>query len=173
LATLLYRRPEDLAISVKGRGVVAKQHFKKWDYLEELVRKDVALEREKNYSENPGIGSFLYFFQHGGKELCILEGHSFKNPNTVDKAVFYNNQPMIVCNANKDISPGEGTAAWFWGQKPSTHPRQCCQLAEISAAKHKSGPKKISAAGQISGRIFYKISKKWQKRGRTFSEVCS
>jgi hypothetical protein len=50
---------------------------------------------------------------------------------------------------------------------------QCCQLAEISAAKHKSGPKKILAAGQISGRIFYKISKKWQKRGRTFSEACS
>jgi hypothetical protein len=45
---------------------------------------------------------------------------------------------------------------------------QCCQLAEILAAKHKSGPKKISAARQISGRIFYKFSKKWQKRGRTF-----
>jgi hypothetical protein len=45
---------------------------------------------------------------------------------------------------------------------------QCCQLAEMSAAKHKSGPIKISAAGQIRGRIFYKFCKKWQKRGRTF-----
>jgi hypothetical protein len=31
---------------------------------------------------------------------------------------------------------------------------QCCQLADISAAKHNSGPKKISAAGNIRGRIF-------------------
>jgi hypothetical protein len=29
---------------------------------------------------------------------------------------------------------------------PSTAQRQCCQPAKISAAKHKSGPRKISAA---------------------------
>jgi hypothetical protein len=48
--------------------------------------------------------------------------------------------------------------------------QQCCQLAEISAAKYKSGPIKISAAGKISGRIFGKFIKKWPKSGRTFFE---
>jgi hypothetical protein len=45
---------------------------------------------------------------------------------------------------------------------------QCCQLAEISAAKHKSGPIKISAAGRNSGRICCRFFKNWQKSGRTF-----
>jgi hypothetical protein len=45
---------------------------------------------------------------------------------------------------------------------------QCCQLAEISAAKHKSGLTKISAARKIRGRIFYRFAKNWQKKGRTF-----
>jgi hypothetical protein len=31
---------------------------------------------------------------------------------------------------------------------------QCCQLADNLAAKYKSGPIKISAAGKIRGRIF-------------------
>jgi hypothetical protein len=34
---------------------------------------------------------------------------------------------------------------------------QCCQRAEISAAKRKSGPIKISAAGTICGRIFGRL----------------
>jgi hypothetical protein len=45
---------------------------------------------------------------------------------------------------------------------------QCYQLAEISAAKHNSGPIKISAAGRNSGRIFCRFFKKWQKSGPTF-----
>jgi hypothetical protein len=44
---------------------------------------------------------------------------------------------------------------------------QCCQLAEIAAEKHKSGPIKISAAGRNSGQIFSRFFKKWQKSGRT------
>jgi hypothetical protein len=43
-------------------------------------------------------------------------------------------------------------------------------LAEISATKHKSGPKKISVAEEICGRIFYKFIKKWQKSGQIFSK---
>jgi hypothetical protein len=39
-------------------------------------------------------------------------------------------------------------------------PVQCCQLTEISAAKLKSGPIKISAAGRNSGRIFLQIFQK-------------
>jgi hypothetical protein len=45
---------------------------------------------------------------------------------------------------------------------------QCCQLAEISTAKHKRGRIKISAAGKIRGRIFCRFVKNWPKSGRTF-----
>jgi hypothetical protein len=45
---------------------------------------------------------------------------------------------------------------------------QRCQPAEISAAKRKSGPRKISAAEKIRGRILRRFPKKWQKRGQTF-----
>jgi hypothetical protein len=49
------------------------------------------------------------------------------------------------------------------GSNNRTHSRsveQCCQLAEISAAKRKSGPIKISAARTICGRIFGRLFKK-------------
>jgi hypothetical protein len=44
---------------------------------------------------------------------------------------------------------------------------QCCQLADISAAKHISGPIKISAAGKIA--YLYKNGRK----GAELFEVCS
>jgi hypothetical protein len=45
---------------------------------------------------------------------------------------------------------------------------QCCQGAEISAAKHKKGRKKIGGAGKVRGRTFAWFVKKGPKRGRTF-----
>jgi hypothetical protein len=45
---------------------------------------------------------------------------------------------------------------------------QCCQLADISAAKHKSGPIKISAAGKIRGRIFADFTKNGRKVAELF-----
>jgi hypothetical protein len=55
---------------------------------------------------------------------------------------------------------------------------QCCQLADISAAKHKSGPIKIWAAGKIRGRknprpnyllICLKLAEKWQNFLKVYS----
>jgi hypothetical protein len=45
---------------------------------------------------------------------------------------------------------------------------QCCQLAEISAAKHKSGPIKISATGRNSSWIVSRFS----KNGRKVAVIC-
>jgi hypothetical protein len=42
------------------------------------------------------------------------------------------------------------------------------KISSNLAAKHKSGPIKISAAGRNSGRIFGRFLKKWQKSGQTF-----
>jgi hypothetical protein len=44
---------------------------------------------------------------------------------------------------------------------------QCCQLAEISAAKHKSGPIKTQRPEEMGGEILVDL-KKWQKSGQTF-----
>jgi hypothetical protein len=45
---------------------------------------------------------------------------------------------------------------------------QCCQGAEISAARHKRGRTKWCGAGKVWGRTFGRIIKKGPKRGRTF-----
>jgi hypothetical protein len=52
-----------------------------------------------------------------------------------------------------------------------TTPQQCCQLAYISAAKHKSGPIKISAARKIRGRIFADLSKNGRKVAELFKSM--
>jgi hypothetical protein len=54
---------------------------------------------------------------------------------------------------------------------PKPLPAQCCQLAEMSAAKHKSGRIKIAVAGKIRVRIIGRFIKKKQKSGQTFFEV--
>jgi hypothetical protein len=50
---------------------------------------------------------------------------------------------------------------------------QCCQLAEISAAKHKSGTIKIAAAGRNGGRIFCRFFQKLAEKWPNFFAVCS
>jgi hypothetical protein len=50
-------------------------------------------------------------------------------------------------------------------------PRQCCQPAEISAAKHKSGPRKIPAA-EKSAAEFYPGFPKNGRKGAELLEVC-
>jgi hypothetical protein len=45
---------------------------------------------------------------------------------------------------------------------------QCCQGAEISAAKLKKGRNKFGGAGKVRGRTFTQFIKKGPKRGLTF-----
>jgi hypothetical protein len=45
---------------------------------------------------------------------------------------------------------------------------QCCQLVEISSAKHNIGHIEILAAGQICGRIFVRFTKKGQMGAELF-----
>jgi hypothetical protein len=45
-------------------------------------------------------------------------------------------------------------------------PQQCCQLAEISAAEHKSGRTKIAVVGKIRGRIFCRFSQNGRKEAK-------
>jgi hypothetical protein len=50
-----------------------------------------------------------------------------------------------------------------WSRSSSS---QCCQGAEISAAKHKKGRKKLCGAGKIFWQIYQKRAEKRPKRGR-------
>jgi hypothetical protein len=45
---------------------------------------------------------------------------------------------------------------------------QCCQGAEISAAKHKKGRKLLGGAGKVRGRTFARFSKKGRKGAELF-----
>jgi hypothetical protein len=73
------------------------------------------------------------------------------------------------CNAT-DGGPKRGAGAVEEARGAQVQQQEkCCQLAEISAAKHKSGRQKISAAGKICGRISGRFFEKWPKSGRTSS----
>jgi SET domain-containing protein len=60
-------------IPVSTSFLQAARHFKKGEFVLEyaglLISRNTALERESQYSKDLTIGSFLYYFQHGGKEL--------------------------------------------------------------------------------------------------------
>jgi hypothetical protein len=54
---------------------------------------------------------------------------------------------------------------------PAATVNQCCQGAEISAAKLKKGRPKFVGAGKVRGRTFTRFIKKGLKRGRTFLDL--
>jgi hypothetical protein len=49
--------------------------------------------------------------------------------------------------------------------------RQCCQGAEISAAKHKKGRKKLAGPGKSGADLLPDLSKKGRKGAELFSSL--
>ena len=60
----------------KGRGVFASQEFKRGDliceYAGELVDYSLGKEREHEYSQNPELGCYSYFFQYKSKKYWYV-----------------------------------------------------------------------------------------------------
>jgi hypothetical protein len=54
-----------------------------------------------------------------------------------------------------------------------THDGQCCQLAEISATKHESGPKKSQRPDKSGAEFSSNLVKSGRKEDELFFEVCS
>ena len=57
----------------KGRGVTATQLFKKGEFVCEysggLISREEAEKREKQYSRDPSIGSYMFYFKHKNKHF--------------------------------------------------------------------------------------------------------
>ncbi|XP_048734635.1 N-lysine methyltransferase KMT5A-like isoform X2 [Ostrea edulis] len=106
----------------KGRGVVATKNFLRGDfvveYAGELINLSTAKHREKEYSENPKFGCYMYYFVHKNRNYCIdataesgrlgrLINHSKTAANCHTKLTEINQRPYLMLMASRDISLGE------------------------------------------------------------------
>ena len=107
---------------VKGRGVRAKCPFAKnqyvIEYAGELISGQEGKIREKDFGDNEDIGSYLYFFEHETKLLCIdatvetefkgrLINHSKDNANLKTKVLVVDGKPHLVFFAKRNIKEDE------------------------------------------------------------------
>ena len=105
----------------RGRGVRASKRFVKGDHLVEyageLVAESEAVLREAQYQGDPTKGSYMYFFEHKGKQYCVdateetgrfgrLINHSLKKPNCATKVVAFEDSPRLILVAKDDIDVG-------------------------------------------------------------------
>lgn len=108
-------------VELKGRGIFSTRPFSKNEFVVEysgdLIDLDLADLREQTYSEDPKIGSYMYWFNHKGIKWCIdatsesgkygrLLNHSCKIPNCATKVIDVNGLPRLVIYAKEDIPTG-------------------------------------------------------------------
>lgn len=107
----------------KGRGVYAAQKLQIGDFIVEYAGELMTVKdgesREKAYSEDPAIGSYIYFINFKEKKYCIdatkesgrygrLLNHSKLKPNCKTRLVEYpNGVPRLIIEAIKDIKVDE------------------------------------------------------------------
>ncbi|KAM7538422.1 hypothetical protein Aperf_G00000066361 [Anoplocephala perfoliata] len=106
----------------KGRGVITTRTFTEGEfvveYIGELISGREARIREAEYRKDPTIGSFMFFFSHGGQRYCVdatketeklgrLINHSRQHPNCVVKVVPIDGIPRLALFAKTEIPPGE------------------------------------------------------------------
>ncbi|VDD82518.1 unnamed protein product [Mesocestoides corti] len=106
----------------KGRGVITTRTFFPGDfvveYIGELISDSEARIREAEYKKDPKVGSFMFFFSHGGQRYCVdateetdklgrLINHSRLHPNCVVKVIPVDGVPRLALFAKTEISPGE------------------------------------------------------------------
>ena len=85
----------------------------------EIISFVKAREREANYSKDPKVGSYMYYFQHNNAKWCVdateescykgrLINHSFYTPNLKTKVVDFGKNCFYLCLfALRDIKEGE------------------------------------------------------------------
>ncbi|XP_062590160.1 N-lysine methyltransferase KMT5A-like [Saccostrea cucullata] len=113
---------EVATLGEKGRGVVATRKFLRGDFVVEyagdLIDLSTAKQREKEYSENPQFGCYMYYFVHKNRHYCIdataesgrlgrLINHSKTSGNCHTKLTEINARPYLMLMASRDISVGE------------------------------------------------------------------
>ncbi|VDO05442.1 unnamed protein product [Rodentolepis nana] len=106
----------------KGRGVITTRLFTEGEfvveYIGELISEREARAREVEYKKDPNIGSFMFFFAHGGQRYCVdatketdklgrLINHSRQHPNCIVKVIPIDGVPRLSLFAKMDVPPGE------------------------------------------------------------------
>ncbi|XP_041348614.1 N-lysine methyltransferase KMT5A-like [Gigantopelta aegis] len=109
-------------IEGKGRGVISTREFKKGDfvveYVGDLIDVDQAKKKENQYSRDPDIGCYMYYFLFKNKQYCVdataespylgrLLNHSRLDSNCQTKVVDIKNHPYLILVASRDITQGE------------------------------------------------------------------
>uniref|UniRef100_A0A0N4ZKF2 [histone H4]-lysine(20) N-methyltransferase n=1 Tax=Parastrongyloides trichosuri TaxID=131310 RepID=A0A0N4ZKF2_PARTI len=107
---------------VKGRGCKTRKIFKKGDFVIEyigtLLSAKAANKLEKEYKKDENLGSYMYYFNHKGRNWCIdatkespykarLINHSCLRPNLKTKIVDIGDKFHLIMVALRDIEIGE------------------------------------------------------------------
>nr|XP_061804498.1 N-lysine methyltransferase KMT5A-like [Nerophis lumbriciformis] len=105
----------------KGRGVFARQAFRKGDFLVEyhgeLLEPAQAKRREAGYARDPATGCYMYYFRYRGKAYCVdateetgrlgrLINHS-KAGNCQTRLHAVDGRPHLILVASRDIAADE------------------------------------------------------------------
>ncbi len=106
----------------KGRGVIATKNFCHGDfvleYRGELIQKETADKREKEYANRLESECYMYYFKFKNSSYCVdataeseflgrLVNHSIKKPNLVTKIIEVNGIPHLIFFASRNISSGD------------------------------------------------------------------
>lgn len=121
---ILSKREEGLKVvefEGKGRGVIATRDFQRGEFVVEysgdLVDLGIAKEREGQYSIDPAVGCYMYYFNHKNKRYCVdataesgrlgrLLNHS-RQGNCATRVVDIDNRPYLILVAGQRIKSGE------------------------------------------------------------------
>ena len=119
----------------RGRGIKTTKKFSKGDlvleYAGEIVSEAEAVAREAEYKNDPGAGSYMYYFQFQGKAYCNdateesgrygrLVNHSVKNSNCSTKLFMFNGETRLVFMAKEDLAVGEELLYDYGDRDPET-----------------------------------------------------
>ncbi|CAJ0571974.1 unnamed protein product, partial [Mesorhabditis spiculigera] len=119
---------------LKGRGIRTLVDFKRNEFVVEYKGETIgyseAKERESRYSDDPSIGSYMYFFEYSGKKWCIdataetkykgrLINHSARRPNLWTKLIDMDGRPSLILLAKRDIEKGEELLYDYGDRDPS------------------------------------------------------
>jgi len=115
----------DLEVAIcghKGRGLRALRPFSRGEFVVEykgdIIYYDEASHREKEYSKDPEIGSYMYFFKFRERRMCVdataetpykgrLLNHSAIKPNLYPRVLDFGNFFCVGLFALRDIDVGE------------------------------------------------------------------
>lgn len=119
----------------KGRGIRSLKPFAKNEFVVEYKGDTIDIQtaklREKQYAQDPSIGSYMYFFTFNNKQYCVdateespfkgrLINHSALRPNLKTKAIELNGIQHLILVAKRDIEVGEELLYDYGDRTPAT-----------------------------------------------------